>query len=76
MQTQRQTVMRSSYIKNRLEIVETSVYVLMQAARSRNADPMELSDALRLVLDGIDHAKGLIDEMIDELERKRGGGDV
>ena len=64
------TIMRSSFIKSRLDTIESTLYVLMHAAK-KDAEPIELSHALRLVIDGVNDAKELIDEMVDELQKPK-----
>lgn len=64
------TIMRSSFIKSRLDTIESTLYVLMHAAK-KDAEPIELSHALCLVIDGVNDAKELIDELIDELQKPK-----
>ncbi len=64
------TIMRSSFIKSRLDTIESTLYLLMHAAR-KDAEPIEISHALRLVIDGVNDTKELIDEMIDELQKPK-----
>ena len=67
-QPNRYTIMRSSFIKSRIETVENTLYVLINAAKN-DAEPVELSHALRLVVGGLDEIKELLDDMIDDLHR-------